>query len=111
VRALFTSEYDPTVPVMMILGAGVALSGLAAYGSTVLSAGRHFTLQLANVVLALAVQVPGCILSVPHFGIHGAAWAEFGKFGVTTIFLHAAGRRVYRTWRRSARLISECSDS
>ena len=109
VRALFTSEYESVVPVTIVLGAGVALSGLAAYGSTVLSAGRRFTLQLASVVVGLLVQVPGCILAIPHFGLSGAAWVELGRFGVTTVFVQAAGRSVYQGLRHSARSRSEWS--
>ena len=101
VRVLFTPEYEPAVPMMVVLGAGVALSGLATFGSTVLSAGRRFTLQLANVVIALAVQIPACLLAVPLMGAPGAAWAEFSKFGATTMFLEVTGRRVYKTLQPS----------
>jgi O-antigen/teichoic acid export membrane protein len=97
VRLLFTPEYEPAVPVMVLLGIGVALSGLAAFGSTVAAAGRRFTVQLANVVVALLVQVPLCWLLVPRLGVAGAAWSELGKFLATTIFLHWSGRRIYRT--------------
>ncbi|HET7600649.1 MAG TPA: hypothetical protein VFK09_10165 [Gemmatimonadales bacterium] len=99
VRLLFTPEYEPAVPVMIILGAGVAISGLGAFGSTVVLAGRRFHLQLANVIVALLVQVPLCILLVPRYAIFGAGWAEFGKLVVTTVFLHVVGFRAYRALR------------
>jgi O-antigen/teichoic acid export membrane protein len=79
VRFFFTPEYEAAVPIMIILGLGVALSGLAAFGMTVLTAARRFSPQFAIALAALIVQVVGCFVLVPHFGLNGAAWADFGR--------------------------------
>jgi len=97
VHILYTPEYDAALPVMMLLGASVAVASIGAFGSTVITAGRRFQLTLVNVLVALAVQVPLCWLLVPRMGVMGAAWAECGKYVATATFLYIVGRRAFRS--------------
>lgn len=103
VRFFFTPEYESAVPLMLILGVGVALSGIAAFGSAVIAAGRRFRLQLVTALVGLIVQVPVCFLLVPRLGLTGAAWAEFGRFAISGLFVHAAGWQIYQRLRAQAK--------
>jgi O-antigen/teichoic acid export membrane protein len=96
ISILFTPEYRSAVPLMVIMAAGVAVSGLAAWGSTILSAGRKFNLQLLNVVVMVALQVPVCYVLIRWYGVVGAGWAELVRYAASTLFFLAAGAVVYR---------------
>jgi O-antigen/teichoic acid export membrane protein len=102
IRIFFTQEYESAAPIMLVLGAGVALNGMAAFGSTVLSAGRRFSLQLAIVLVGSVVQIVGCLLWVPRSGPLGAAWAELARYAVSTVLLIFVGRNVYRAFQRTS---------
>ena len=102
VSLLFTPEYRPAVPVMVTLALGVAVSALATHGSIVLMAGRRFGLQLANIVLAVVVQVPLCWLLVRPLGAGGAAWSEVARTAASAVFLAVMGTAVYRAQSRGS---------
>lgn len=99
ITIFFTPEFLGAVPIMIILGAGVALSGFAAYGMTVLAAGRHFTMQLVIAVAALLVQVAGCIVLIPRLGLDGAAWADFGRLTTAGLLGQFVGWQTFRGMR------------
>ncbi|HSJ31764.1 MAG TPA: oligosaccharide flippase family protein [Longimicrobiales bacterium] len=98
----FTPEYVPAAPAMTAMAAGVAIGGLGAYGATVLSAGRHFRLQLWNVVIMLAMQVGLCYFLIGRLGVMGAAWAEVVRYVGSTAFLTLAAHFVIRSRYRAA---------
>jgi O-antigen/teichoic acid export membrane protein len=99
VRLFFTPQYEPAASLMILLGVGVAMSGIGAFGSTVLAAGRRFRLQLLTAVVGLLIQLPACALLVPSMGLWGAAWAEFARFVGSGVFLQAVGWLVFRDVR------------
>ncbi|MCI0433822.1 MAG: hypothetical protein L0271_09230, partial [Gemmatimonadetes bacterium] len=103
---LFAREYASAGPVAALMAAGVALGGLGAYGSTILSAGRQFRLQLWNIVIVVAAQLPICYVLIRSAGVWGAGWSEVIRYGVSTAFLAVGGyivhKRTIETWARAA---------
>jgi len=77
-------------------------AGLGAWGSTVVTAGRRFHLQLWNVLFVLLVQVPLCALLIGHYGVLGGGWTEFARYLLSAAFFTAVGVRVYRDRAASA---------
>jgi O-antigen/teichoic acid export membrane protein len=102
-RTLFTPEYASASRVALLLAIGVSLSGLAAYGATVLAAARRFWLQLGNITVAVLVQLPLCMILIPRMGIMGAGVAEVMKYIVATIYLASAGYFVLASARSGVR--------
>lgn len=95
-RVLFTAEYVASAPVLVTMAAGITVGGLAGFGSTVLSAGRMFRLQLLNVAVMVLAQIPVCYYLIAGWGVSGAGWAEFVRYTLATAFLHLVGLRAFR---------------
>ena len=93
---LFTEEYRSAAPAMVIMSAGITVGNFAILGATVLAAGQMFRLQLMNIALIVAVQIPLCYVLVPSRGIIGASWADFAKYLISGVFVSLAGWLVYR---------------
>ncbi len=102
-RTLFAPEYVEAGPITALMAAGMAAGGLGAYGSTVLTAARRFSLQLWNIVVVVLAQLPLCFVLIGAAGAWGAGWSEVGRFAVSALYLVMAGaavhRRAARTWK------------
>jgi O-antigen/teichoic acid export membrane protein len=94
--ALFTPEYAAAAPLMVIMFAGAALGGFGAFGTLVLSAGRHFMAQLWNVVFMVVLQLVVCYALINRMGVAGAAWAELIRYSAAAAFLCCVGVFLYR---------------
>jgi O-antigen/teichoic acid export membrane protein len=101
-RILFTAEFVPAAPVAAVMAAGAAVGGLAAWGSTLLMAARRFRLQLWNILIVVAVQIPLCYVLIGPWGILGAGWSEFGRYGTSAVFQALAGLVVFEAVKRAA---------
>jgi O-antigen/teichoic acid export membrane protein len=102
-RLLFAPEYAEAGPITALMAAGMAAGGLGAYGSTILTAGRRFSLQLWNIVVVVLAQLPLCFILIGAAGTWGAGWSEVGRFAVSALYLIVAGVAVHRraagVWR------------
>jgi O-antigen/teichoic acid export membrane protein len=96
---LFAPDYGVGAPILTIMSAGLMISGLGAFGSAVLAAGRMWWLQCANVAIALAAHIPLCYYLIGASATRGAAWAEVGRMLVSTLFLAVAGWWAFRRQR------------
>jgi O-antigen/teichoic acid export membrane protein len=101
-RALFGPEYAASAPVLVTMSVALIVSSLAAFGSTVLTAGRRLWLQCANIVVATVVQVPALYVLIGAGGVLGAAWAEVLRTVAAVLFLTLAGMIIFRRRRRQA---------
>lgn len=74
---LFGAGYDSGAPVLALLAAAMMVATAAGPVDVVLVMAGRGALSLANTATALVVDVVGCLLLVPRFGIMGAAaaWA------------------------------------
>jgi O-antigen/teichoic acid export membrane protein len=91
IELMFTREYKGAVPILVIMSASAALGSVGAYGSTILAASRAFRLQLVNVIVAMAVQIPACIYFIKQYGPVGAGWADLAKNAAAVVVLSIAG--------------------
>lgn len=91
ISMLFTPEYRECAPALVVMSAGLALGGLAAFGNILLVAGRLFNAQLGLVVVVTLVQIPVGYCFIAAGGVMGAAWAEFAKYiiGMLSINVYA----------------------
>ena len=102
---LFTAEYRAAAPVMVITAAGITVGNLAIVGNTIIAVGQMYRLQLLGIVLAVALQVPVCLLLVPRWGAVGAAWSDFVKYVFCMLFVTAVGMVAY--YRRARALAAQ----
>ncbi len=100
--ALFTPDYSRSAMPLVVMSAGITIGSLAAFGAAVLTAGRMVRLQLANMLVVVATQVPVCYYLVGRWGVAGAAWSEFGRYVVSTVFLGIVGLLVFMSTRPPA---------
>jgi len=99
---LLTNEgYAGAAPVMVVLLAAMALTiqcGIA--GQALIAVGRTLPITLANIGLII-ISLCGNLALLPHFGIHGAAWAAVAAIafshGVQLAVVHRSGLAV--AWR------------
>jgi O-antigen/teichoic acid export membrane protein len=97
---IFSPQYISTVPVLIIMSLGVTLNGFSVFGFMVIVAGRMFKLQLINIIVTVAVQIPLCYFLIKKFGLMGAGWADFSKTMVSMSFLIIAGFVAYKSMQK-----------
>lgn len=100
-RALFGADYEAVAPLAALMAAGVAISGLGAWGTTIMMAARRFQLQAAFVAIMLVTQMPLAIILIDRYGLAGAAWSEFIKYAFSALLLSAIGYHVLRSGPRA----------
>jgi O-antigen/teichoic acid export membrane protein len=95
-RILFSTEFVSVAPIAALMAAGVAVGALGARGSLIITAARNFELQLWNILLVTAAQIPLCWWLIGRQGLAGAGWSEFARYAISATFLALAGMAVFR---------------
>jgi hypothetical protein len=75
----------------MVSSAVLVIVAVASFGAIVVGAARAFYWQLANIVLALLLQLPVCSMMIPGSGSLAAAWTEVIRNACGCAFLTGAG--------------------
>lgn len=101
VGAMFTAEYRPYTPVLLLMCAGMTINSLNAVGSITLTAGRKFRHQFVYTVALLVLCLPLYQTLIARHGVIGAGWAEFGKFVIGGILMNLVAFPFMRDlWRK-----------